>query len=91
MTAIAIRKPSLRATELDRRASAGAEIRLLWIPEADELLVERRELATGEITLRRADRARALEVFHHPETFELYEPAYAYEVDRGEIALAQVA
>jgi hypothetical protein len=91
VTAMAIRKPTLRATELDRRASAGAEIRLLWIPEADELLVERLELATGETSVRRADRARALEVFHHPETFAVIELAYDYEVDRGEIALAKVA
>ena len=87
MPAIAINK-ILQATELDRRASYGAEIRLLWIPEADELLVERRELASGEVTVRRADRARALEVFHHPETFPVAELAYVYAVDRGEIALA---
>jgi hypothetical protein len=91
LNAIATQKPTLTATELERRAGAGCEIRLLWIPEVDELLVEQRELANGEITLRRADRARALEVFHHPETFAAVETAYAYEVDRGEIELAKVA
>jgi hypothetical protein len=84
-------KQILMATELDRRSGAGAEIRLLWVRDADELLVEQRELFTGEITLRRAERAQALEVFHHPETFPAVELDYEYEVDRGEIELAKVA
>ena len=90
MTAISHSK-ILTATELDRRASAGTEIRLLWIPEADDLLVEQRELLTGEITLRRAQRGNALEVFHHPETYPVAELAYVYAVERGEIELAKVA
>jgi hypothetical protein len=84
-------KQILKATELDRRSGAGTEIRLLWIRDTDEVLVEQRELHTGEITLRRAERAHALEAFHHPETFAAVEPEYDYEVDRGEIELAKVA
>ena len=91
MTATPFPKQILLATELDRRSGAGAEIRLLWVRDADELLVEQRELYTGEITLRRAERAQALEVFHHPETFPAVELPYDYDVDRGEIELAKVA
>ena len=91
MTATPFPKQILLATELDRRSGAGTEIRLLWVRDADELLVEQRELYTGEITLRRAERAQALEVFHHPETFPVAELPYDYDVDRGEIELAKVA
>jgi hypothetical protein len=90
VTAISTPK-MLTATELDRRAAAGTEIRLLWIPEVDELLVEQRELLSGDVTLRRAERGNALEVFHHPETYPVAGLAYVYEVDRGEIELAKVA
>jgi hypothetical protein len=91
VNAIAIRKPTRSATELDRRGGAGTEIRLLWVQEADELLVEQRELATDAITVRRADSERALEVFHHPETFPAVELEYEYSVDRGEIELPRIA
>jgi hypothetical protein len=83
--------PTLSATELDRRGGAGAEVRLLWIPAVDELLVEQRDLFSGEITIRRADKASALEVFNHPETFPVVAPPYEYDVDRGAIELAKVA
>ena len=90
-TALSTQRPTLNATELDRRGGAGAEVRLLWIPAVDELLVEQRDIFTGEITLRRADKATALEVFNHPETYPLAVPPYDYEVDRGAIELARVA
>jgi hypothetical protein len=85
------RRLTLKATELDRRGGAGLEVRLLWIPEVDELLVETRELATGEVSVRVAPRARALDVFNHPETYPLVAPTYDYEVERGDIELARVA
>jgi hypothetical protein len=84
-------KQILQATELDRRSGAGTEIRLLWVRDADELVVEQRELESGEITLRRAARSHVLEVFHHPETFPAVELDYEYDVDSGEIELARVA
>jgi hypothetical protein len=90
-TASNIRRLTLQATELDRRGGAGTEVRLLWIPEVDELLVEQLELATAEVVLRRADKASALEAFHHPETFPVATPTYDYEVERGAIELAKVA
>jgi hypothetical protein len=85
------RRLTLKATELDRRAGAGTEVRLLWIPEVDELLVETRELATEEVAVRVAPRAQALDVFNHPETYPLVAPAYDYDVERGAIELAKVA
>ena len=89
MTRTAI--PMLSATELDRRGGAGTEVRLLWIPAVDELLVEQRDIFSGEITIRRADKSTALEVFNHPETYPIVVPAYDYDVDRGAIELARVA
>ena len=85
------RRLTLKANELDRRRGAGSEVRLLWVPEVDELLVEQRELGSGEITLRRADKGSALEAFNHPETYPIVVPPYEYEVDRGAIELAEVA
>ena len=85
------RKLTLKATELDRRGGAGQEVRLLWVPEVDELLVEQRELATGEVTLRSVGKADALEAFHHPETYPAAPPHYDYSVERGEIELPKIA
>jgi hypothetical protein len=78
---------SLAAIELDRRGTAGRLVRLLWVPEVEEILVEQREVPSGKVTLRQADSARALEVFNHPEVFPAAHPAYAYTVAAGEIEL----
>jgi hypothetical protein len=53
--------------ELDQRCSDGIDVQLLWNARADRVLVAVSDLKTGEaFVLEVPERARALEVFHHP-------------------------
>jgi hypothetical protein len=53
--------------ELDRRASDGIDVRLLWRPHDDRVLVAVSDAKTGEaFTLEVAENQRALDVFQHP-------------------------
>jgi len=73
------------ARELDHRRADGIDVRLLWIPERDRVVVAVDDTKTGdsfEIDVLAGE--RALDVFHHP---------YAYAAlrslgDAGAVALA---
>ena len=53
--------------ELDRRCSDGIDVRLLWDPRDDLLLVVVVDDRTcAGFTVEVTDHARALQVFHHP-------------------------
>jgi len=61
--------------ELDHRSSDGIDVRLLWCARDDRLMVAVSDAKTGEaFSVEVRDRARALEVFHHP---------FAYAARRG--------
>ena len=64
--------------ELDRRVSDGIEVRLLWRPHDDAVLVAVSDARTEEsfaIEVRKGE--RAMDVFHHP---------YAYAASRPKLA-----
>jgi hypothetical protein len=53
--------------ELDHRASDGIDVRLLWRPHDDRVLVAVSDAKTGEaFTIEVGPDQRALDVFHHP-------------------------
>ena len=57
--------PTVR--ELDHRFSDGIDVRLLWRPHDDRVLVAVADAKTGvSFTLEVGPDQRALEVFHHP-------------------------
>ncbi len=56
--------------ELDHRVSDGIDVRLLWRPADDRVLVSVDDARTGAaFTVEVADRARALDVFRHPYAY----------------------
>ena len=56
--------------ELDHRTSDGIEVRLLWRPADDTVLVAVSDARTGEgFSLEVADGERAMEVFRHPYAY----------------------
>ena len=56
--------------ELDRRSSDGIEVQLLWNPDDDRVLVAVADAKTGDaFAVPVRDRARALDVFHHPYAY----------------------
>jgi hypothetical protein len=58
------------ASELDHRYNDGIDVWLLWRPEDDSVVVAVSDAKTGDdFTVEVADRARALEVFHHPYAY----------------------
>ncbi len=60
--------------ELDHRVSDGIDVRMLWRPADDRVLVAVEDAKTGEsFTLEVGADQRAADVFHHP---------YAYAPDR---------
>jgi hypothetical protein len=64
--------------ELDRRLSDGIDVRLLWRPHDDVVLVAVSDARTEEsfaIEVRKGE--RAMDVFHHP---------YAYAASRPKLA-----
>jgi hypothetical protein len=54
------------ARELDRRTKDGFDIRLLWDPHTDRVLVAVNDQLHGESFTFEADLADALQAFHHP-------------------------
>jgi hypothetical protein len=53
--------------ELDHRVSDGIDVRLLWRPHDDRVLVAVADSKTGEsFTIEVGAGQRALDVFHHP-------------------------
>jgi hypothetical protein len=53
--------------ELDQRVSDGIDVRLLWRPSDDRVLVSVSDAKTGEaFTIEVGAGQRALDVFHHP-------------------------
>jgi hypothetical protein len=69
--------------ELDHRASDGIDVRLLWRPHDDTVLVAVRDAKTGEaFSIEVRDGENALEVFHHP---------FAYAATREHVAPALAA
>jgi hypothetical protein len=73
--------PATTATpvrELDRRSGDGLEVRLLWRPEDDVVLVGVSDARTGEqFTIRVHDGEQPLDVFNHP---------FAYAASREKLA-----
>jgi len=60
--------------ELDYRANDGVEVRLLWLPTDDRLVVEVVDGRLADAFEVEVDAAEALDAFHHP---------YAYAAFRG--------
>jgi hypothetical protein len=54
------------ARELDRRTKHGFDIRLLWDPHTDRIVVAVNDQQHGESFTFEADPAEALQAFHHP-------------------------
>ena len=53
--------------ELDHRDSDGIDVRMLWRPQDDRVLVAVSDAKTGEsFTIEVGDDQRALDVFQHP-------------------------
>ena len=66
--------------ELDSRCSDGIDVRLVWDSEDGRVSVVVSDTRTGEIfEIGVPDRARALDVFHHP---------YAYAASSGSTSSA---
>jgi len=60
-------------SELDHRRTDGIEVRLYWRSDDDGVFVSVSDAKTGEdFTVEVADKARTMDVFHHP---------YAYRSD----------
>ena len=75
--------PTVR--ELDHRFSDGIDVRLLWRPHDDRVLVAVADAKTGvSFTLEVGPDQRALEVFHHPF-------AYAGERRSGDESTGELA
>jgi hypothetical protein len=56
--------------ELDQRCSDGIDVQLLWNAREDRVFVAVSDRKTGEtFELEVRERARALEVFHHPYAY----------------------
>jgi hypothetical protein len=71
--------------ELDHRAGDGIDVRLLWRPHDDRVLVAVADAKTGEaFTLVVGPGERALDVFHHPF-------AYAGDRRRGNESTGELA
>ena len=90
-TSISTERLSLEATELERREGGGERIRLLWIPEVNDLLVEILKIESGEISLRQVREGQAYKVFNHPYGHNEISPSYDYKVTAGEIAIQQIS
>jgi hypothetical protein len=79
---------SLVAAELERRPTAGGDVRLLWLRENGTVLVEQRERLEGgtvRVTLRKTPPERCYDAFHHPELYPQLVDAGPYVVCSGEI------
>ena len=55
--------------ELDHRQSDGVEVRLLWNPSTDRVLVAVEDERTGEYFELDVPGADALQAFHHPYAY----------------------
>ena len=65
--------------ELDRRYSDGIEVRLLWRPHDDTVLVAVSDARTDEaFAIEVRDGEKAHEVFHHPYAYAASRPKLAY-------------
>lgn len=83
-----------KAFEFDRRVGGGTQVRLFWLPERDELIVEQRFIQTGDVTYRATPRDKGMDVFHHPECYPAIVPdfelvASSVEID-GEVLKGEV-
>lgn len=77
MTATATATPIIR--ELDHRVSDGIEVRLLWRPHDDVVLVAVSDARSGEsFAIEVRDGEKALEVFNHPYAYAASRPKLAY-------------
>jgi hypothetical protein len=64
--------------ELDHRISDGIEVRLLWRPHDDAVIVAVLDGRTGEgFSIVVEDGERALDIFHHPYAYAAARPALA--------------
>jgi hypothetical protein len=78
---------TLSATEFERRVESGEQIRLLWIPEVNELLVEQLDLESKGIVLRAVPHGQGLDAFRNPDHYPPCRPDYLYQVTAGEIEI----
>ena len=63
-------------TELDRRINDGIDVRLLWSPADDRVVVAVDDAKTGEsFTVEVRERDKALEVFRHPFAYAAWHVA----------------
>jgi hypothetical protein len=71
----------ISTTELDHRVSDGIHVWLRWSPEDGRVFVAVSDARTGDdFTIEVTDRARALDVFHHPFAYRADAPAARREL-----------
>jgi len=64
------RTAAVAVRELDRRESDGIDVRLLWRPHDDRVMVAVADAKTGDaFTITVASHDRALAAFHHPYAY----------------------
>ena len=61
--------------ELDARQGDSLDIRLLWDPATNDVVVTVEDFRTGDVVIVRVDPAEALEAFHHPFAYASAPPA----------------
>jgi hypothetical protein len=60
--------------ELDHRRDAGIDVRLLWEPQTDRVLVALTDERSGESLMVEVDPSEALTAFHHPYAYAHNQP-----------------
>ena len=61
--------PNTPTRELDRRANGGIDVRLLWNPDTNGVIVAVHDTLTGELFELRVDPSDALFAFRHPYAY----------------------
>ena len=76
--------PDRNRRELDHRAADGIEVRLLWSPADDTVVVEVFECEAGNVFEFAVERDQALNAFHHPYAYAgLQELRSTLSIDRA--------
>jgi hypothetical protein len=76
-----------KAFELASRAADGARVRLLWLYERNELLVEEYLTRTKETVYHTTPRDKGIDVFYHPNcgSYPAIVPDFTLDVTGGQL------
>ena len=61
--------PETRTRELDRRTNGGIDVRLIWNPDTDAVIVAVHDTLTGELFELKVAASDALFAFRHPYAY----------------------